>query len=115
MYYENFNLTDVVTLVKIDKLDFLLWETGYNSNKRNYIIQGLREGFDIGYRGDTKIQRKAPNLKFRIGNEIILWNKVMKEVKLGRYTGPFQQVPLQVFLAITNPTGTEGWGEKIQD
>ena len=36
---------------------------------------------------------KSPNLKLNIGDEVDLWNKVMKEVKLGRYAGPFKEIP----------------------
>ena len=40
----------------------------------------------------------APNLKFRVGNPTILWNKVMKEVGLGRYAGPFKQIPFNNYI-----------------
>ena len=58
-------------------------------------MQGFKQGFSLGYCHDKKVQLTAPNLKLRIGNPTILWNKVMKEVKLGRYAGPFAQVPEQ--------------------
>ena len=31
----------------------------------------------------------------RVGNKIELWNKVMAEVKLGRYAGPFETPPFK--------------------
>ena len=41
----------------------------------------------------------ANNLKFRgLGNEVTLWNKVMKEVKLGRFAGPFVDPPFEHFI-----------------
>ena len=33
------------------------------------------------------------NLPFTIGTPVILWNKVMDEVELGRYAGPFEEIP----------------------
>ena len=44
------------------------------------------------------MRRTSPNLKFHIGNENILWNKVMKEVKLKRYAGPFRHPPFENFI-----------------
>ena len=43
-------------------------------------------------------KRTAPNLKLRIGNKTELWNKVMKEVDLGRYAGPFEDPPFDSFV-----------------
>ena len=33
-----------------------------------------------------------------IGDKVVLGNKVMKEVKLGRYAGPFKQIPFEFFI-----------------
>ena len=56
-------------------------------------------GFDIGYRGPENVTIKSPNLKFRkVGDEKTLWNKVMKEVKVKRYTGPFADIPFEHFI-----------------
>ena len=52
----------------------------------------------MGYEGPTIIQRRAPNLKFRVGNPTILCNKVMKEVKLCRFARPFSEVPFKNFV-----------------
>ena len=37
-------------------------------------------------------------MKFQVGNPTILWNKVMKEVKLKRYAGPFTAPPFENFI-----------------
>ena len=49
--------------------------------KTNYLINGFSNGFDLGYRGNTNVRMESPNLKFTIGSSVILWNKIMKEVK----------------------------------
>ena len=54
--------------------------------------------FSIGYEGDEHVRRTAPNLKFRIGDERVLWNKVMKEVKEKCYAGPFAEPPFDYFI-----------------
>ena len=46
-------------------------------------------------KGKVKVQKKAPNLKLRVGNKIELWNKVVKE---GRYAGPFKEIPYDYFI-----------------
>ena len=72
-----------MTPVDVIKLESLLRETGFDPIRTDDIVKGFKYGFDIGYKGPSKIKRTAPNLKLRVGSETILWNKVMKEVKLG--------------------------------
>ena len=97
-YYENFDLDTVITPVNVVEFQKLLKDMEYNKQKSKYLIDSLRNGFDLGYRGKTELQRRAPNWKLRVGNETILWNKVMKEVKLKRFAGPFKQVPYRNFI-----------------
>ena len=40
----------------------------------------------------------SPNLRLTVGNEKILWNKVMKEVQKKRYAGPFDKIPFKNFI-----------------
>ena len=49
----------------------------------------------------------APNLKLTVGNETILWNKVMKEVKAKRYAGPFTEDFIQSPIGLV-PKMVEG-------
>ena len=48
---------------------------------------------------------KSPNLKLSVGSEVDLWNKVMKEVKLKRFAGPYkeEEIPFEYF--IQSPVG----------
>ena len=103
MYFENFDLETVVTPVNADKLEELLKITQYDINETEFIVNGFRNGFDIGYRGPLEVQRTSPNLRFRIGNEVVLWNKIMKEVKLKRYAGPFSVIPYDNY--VQSPVG----------
>ena len=97
-YFENFNLDSVVTPVDTGKLRKLLEETEYPKEKIDWLINSFEQGFDLGYCGPENVQRLAPNLKLNVGNETILWNKVMKEVKAKRYAGPFSKVPFKTFI-----------------
>ena len=99
LYYTNYDLENVVTPVKPDILEQLLVETGYDHEETKFVVDGFRHGFDLGYQGQCcNIQRRAPNLKLRVGNKTILWNKVMKEVKLGRFAGPYEVPPFEDFI-----------------
>ena len=67
--------------------------------KLNFLVEGFKHGFSIGYAGPEKVQIKSPNLKFReVGNPTMLWNKVMKEVKEERYAGPFDKIPFDSYI-----------------
>ena len=88
----------IVTPVDTEKFKDLLEASGYPVAKSQYLINGFNNGFSIGYEGDDKVKRTAANLKLNIGNETVLWNKVMKEVKTGRYAGPFQKIPFDYYI-----------------
>ena len=98
LYYENFDIESVITPVDVKELETLLNETGYNKEKTSRLIQGFKEGFDLGYQGPHNIKKTPPNLKLQVGNEKILWNKVMKEVKEKRYAGPFKEIPFESYI-----------------
>ena len=82
LFYTNYDLENVVTPVKVDILENMLKETGYDQMKTNKIIRGFKNGFSLGYEGPTNVQLTAPNLPLYVGNSTVLWNKIMKEVKL---------------------------------
>ena len=93
----------MVTPVNVTAYQKLLDETAYDSKESRFLTDGFKFGFDLGYRGDTKVKRTAPNLKFNVGNHIVLWNKIMKEVKEGRFAGPYASIPYEYH--IQSPVG----------
>ena len=97
-YYENFNLTDIVSPVNVDIFKKLLEESCYDPAETRFWVDSFHNGFDLGYRGPENVRREANNLRIRVGSYTILWNKVMKEVKLGRYAGPFKSPPFDEFI-----------------
>ena len=99
LYYTNYELNSVVSPVDADVFEDLLVKHGYDSYETAFIAEGFCHGFDLGFRGKIAgVRHTVPNLKLRVGNETILWNKVMKEVMLGRYTGPYDEVPYEEFI-----------------
>ena len=80
-------------------LDNLLKEFNYNDMKREFLVKGFKEGFDLGYDGPlVNCIREAPNLKLRVGSKSEMWGKIMNEVKLGRYAGPFKTPPFEHYV-----------------
>ena len=79
----------------MDEFESLLKQANYDPNKIAYLTRGFKYGFSLGFVKPIKgkLQVQSPNLKFTVGDEIDLWNKVMKEVKLKRYAGPFDEIP----------------------
>ena len=67
--------------------------------KTEYLVKGFRDGFDIGYRGVENRRDFSDNLPLsnELGTEVDLWNKVMKEVEVGRYAGPYELAELPFF------------------
>ena len=92
------DLENIVTPVRVGILREYLEISGYDKQKTEFLIKGFTEGFDLGYRGPQDVKLNSPNLKFTIGNELELWNKVMKEVELKRYAGPFESIPYESYI-----------------
>ena len=67
----------------------LLIESGYNTVETQFLVNGFTHGFDIHYTGPEDRQDLADNIPITVGSKTEMWNKVMKEVKLGLFAGPF--------------------------
>ena len=98
LYFENFDLTEVVTPVKATLFAKMLEESGYPEEEINFLYHGFKEGFDLCYEGPQVRQSESQNIPFMIGNEVILWNKLMKEVQLKRVAGPYSKPPFENFI-----------------
>ena len=93
------NLDTIKTPVNVQVLKELLELSHYDAKETEFLIEGFTNGLSIGYNGPEKVKITSPNLKFReVGNPMILWNKVMKEVKEKRYAGPFKEIPFEYFI-----------------
>ena len=87
------DIYDIVTPIKVQKLQQLLIATEYNHEKTVKLIEGFTDGFDLGYRGPINRKNSSANLPITIGSHQEIWTKLMKEVKLGRHAGPFPKIP----------------------
>ena len=99
-YFHNYDLDSIQTPVRVEVLTRLLREANYDENKIRYLEEGFTNGFDIGYEGPQTQQSEAENipLKEGVGNETELWKKLMKEVKLGRVSGPYDKIPFENYI-----------------
>ena len=82
----------------VEELQDLLSRTGFCQSKTKQLVAGFRHGFDFGYRGPHKRKDTSPNIPITVGSEQEMWDKLMKEVKLGRHAGPFTHVPYVNFI-----------------
>ena len=78
----------------------MLTEAQYPPDKLRTLIHGFHHGFDIGYRGPQNRQDYSSNIPIKpgVGSLMEMRNKIMKEVKLERYAGPFDEVPYKNFM-----------------
>ena len=97
-YYENFNLTTVVTPINALKFRQMLTEAGYDENKTQFLYLGFTQGFSLNYQGNREAKIMSPNLRLRVGSPTILWNKVMKKVRLEHFAGPYRTVLFEYFI-----------------
>ena len=98
LHYSNLDLNSIVTPVNYEKLQSLLIDTKYDRDLTDFLVDGFKNGFSLEYQGSRHRRMQAPNLKFTIGNKVELWNKVMKEVGLGRYAGPYDRPPFEYYV-----------------
>ena len=94
----NYNLDEIVTPIAVEKLQELLFISGYDHSKSQELVQGFTQGFDIGYRGPSCRQDTSANIPLTVGTHADIWGKVMKEVQSGRYVGPYEHIPYKNYM-----------------
>ena len=83
--------------IKVQELKQLLIESEYDKQKPKYLIDGFTKGFELGYEGPEQRTDTSENLPLNdLGMKTDLWNKVMKEVEVNRYAGPYKFSDLPV-------------------
>ena len=97
-YFENYDLDNIVTPINVTLLEQLLVKSNYDKEETKFLVEGFTEGFKINYCGKEDQQDYAKNIPFRsVGSLKEFWEKLMKEVRLKRYAGPFQKIPFTKF------------------
>ena len=98
-------LSTIVTPVDVERYEQLLKESFYDQTETDFLVDGFRNGFEIGYQGPQNRQSESNNIPFTpgVGDKTVLWKKIMNEVKTGRYAGPFEKIPFKNY--IQSPVG----------
>ena len=98
--FQNLDIDNLCTPIKIDQLEDLLRRTHYIESEIKYLTKGFRQGFSIGYKGPKDRRDSSRNIPIipGVGSKVEMWNKVMKEVKLKRFAGPFKNIPFPNFI-----------------
>ena len=68
-----------------------------------YLYCGFTQGFDLEYDGPWHRKDVSDNIPLTIGSEAELWDKMTKEVRLGRFAGPYDHIPLGHY--VQSPVG----------
>ena len=84
--------TKLPTPVNADKLEFYL--QGYPQDKIQYLVNGFRFGFPLGFKGERTGQN-CKNSKSAMLHPDIVSQKLQKEIAAGRIAGPFDSKPFQ--------------------
>ena len=66
--YQNLDIRNIVTPINTEELEYLLKKYEYDKHKTQFLIQGFKEGFDIGYQGPVNRRSRSRNLPLSIGS-----------------------------------------------
>ena len=99
----NYDLKNIHTVMDGNKFAQLLNEAGYDPKEIEFIHNGFTRGFPLEYHGPKNRRLKSCNMPLRCGSKVQLWNKMIKEVNLKRFAGPFKSVPFKYF--VQSPAG----------
>ena len=67
-----------------------------NPDKVAYVVQGLRDGFHLGFNYSTSLKSATGNMASALLNPQVIDSYLQSEVQTGRVAGPFSQPPLPV-------------------
>ena len=99
----NFDLENIITPVNWEVLRDMLHEVVCDSGEIKFLVDGFSKGFEIGYEGPQERQQYAKNLPIKCGSAIQHRNKMVKDVNLRRFAGPYEEIPFDNF--VQSPTG----------
>ena len=105
---ENFPLNDdlenIITPVRVERLAQALNEASYCAEETQYLVRGFSKGFDLEYKGPLDRMDHSQNIPLRVGSVEELWEKMLKEVQLRRFAGPYKEKPPFKYF-IQSPVG----------
>ena len=94
-----------MTPVKVEKLRNMLEECNYQGSEKNFLCEGFTTGFELGYRGPANRIDTSQNIPFTVGDKNQLWDKIMDEVQVERFAGPFKFEEILFKHYVQTPVG----------
>ena len=94
----NHNLEEIVTPVNVDVYEDLLIKSSYDMDEVKFLVNGFRNGFSLNYQGPRTRRDYSRNIPFTVGDKAEMWGHIIKEVKAGRYTSPYDIIPFDNFV-----------------
>ena len=67
-----------------------------NPDEGEYVVQGLRDGFHLGFNYSTSLKSATENMASALLNPQVIDRYLQSEVQTGRVADPFSQPPLPV-------------------
>lgn len=86
------------TPIKVDRLSY--WLKGFDFNSFNYLTDGFKFGFEIGFRGSVTQHEVKQLLSARSKPEVVE-DKIKKELEGHRFVGPFREKPFKLMQLST--------------
>ena len=99
--YFNGDLTTIITPINVKVYEKLLKESNFDPEESKFLVNGFTYGFNLGYRGPWKRKDTSRNIPFQVGgvrSKEDMWEKIMTEIKLGRYAGLFEEIPYKYYV-----------------
>ena len=105
--YSNYDMNSIASPINYTKLRDLLTKTNYDKEEADFLIDGFENGFSLEYRGSFDRKDKSENILFTpgIGNQSEMWDKIMKEVKMKRFIGPWKEEDIPFSHYVQSPIG----------
>ena len=89
-----------MTPVNVKNLERLLRKLKYDVGESRFLVNGFSAGFDLQYRGPKHQRDTSKNIPFKaeVGDKFIMCQKIMKEVSLHRFAGPYNTIPYKWYV-----------------
>ena len=86
--------------MNVSVLHKLLVESNYDPEETRFLVEGFTNGFNLGYQGPWIRKDESRNIPFQVGvgSKEVMWEKIMKEVKEGRYASPYENIPFKNYM-----------------
>ena len=88
-----------LTPINVDRFQYELRHHP-NPDKVAYVVQGLRDGFHLGFNYSTSLKSATRNMASALLNPQVIDNCLQLDVETGRVAGPFSQPPLPILHVI---------------